>query len=113
MTPGACHRGPGHEVCAGARQQAPARVRPVPAGGHLERTLTSPGGSTADKWLKSRLTSEDGTSRRSGRGHVMRATYRMGAGSGTVEALQTGLSDESPFWTMNACQDSGAVEPRR
>src|SRR5919206_638920 len=42
----------------------------------------------------------------------MRATYRMGAGSGTVEALRTGLSTESPFQIMNACQDSGAVEPR-
>ncbi|GGJ43226.1 hypothetical protein GCM10010121_063090 [Streptomyces brasiliensis] len=36
----------------------------------------------------------------------------MGAGSGTVEALRTGLSTESPFQIMNACQDSGAVEPR-
>ncbi|GAA2504709.1 hypothetical protein GCM10010276_55810 [Streptomyces longisporus] len=36
----------------------------------------------------------------------------MGAGSGTVEALRTGLSAESPFQIMNACQDSGAVEPR-
>src|SRR4029079_8552732 len=34
------------------------------------------------------------------------------AGSGTVEALRTGLSTESPFQIMNACQDSGAVEPR-
>ncbi|ODA69573.1 hypothetical protein APS67_006273 [Streptomyces sp. AVP053U2] len=48
-----------------------------------------------------------------GRGHVMRATYRMGVGSGTVGALRTGLSMESPCRTMNACQDSGAVEPRR
>ncbi|GAA2651008.1 hypothetical protein GCM10010307_60580 [Streptomyces vastus] len=36
----------------------------------------------------------------------------MGVGSGTVEALRTGLSAESPFQIMNACQDSGAVEPR-
>src|SRR5437879_12978931 len=36
----------------------------------------------------------------------------MGVGSGTVEALRTGLSTESPFQIMNACQDSGAVEPR-
>src|SRR4029453_5214959 len=48
----------------------------------------------------------------SGSRHVMRATYRMGVGSGTVEALRTGLSIESPFRIMNACQDSGAVEPR-
>ncbi|BCL29132.1 hypothetical protein GCM10017557_39910 [Streptomyces aurantiacus] len=36
----------------------------------------------------------------------------MGVGSGTVEALRTGLSAERPFPIMNACQDSGAVEPR-
>ncbi|BBC34480.1 uncharacterized protein SGFS_057740 [Streptomyces graminofaciens] len=36
----------------------------------------------------------------------------MGVGSGTVEALRTGLSTESPFQIMNACQDSGAIEPR-
>ncbi|GAA3988485.1 hypothetical protein GCM10022232_22410 [Streptomyces plumbiresistens] len=35
----------------------------------------------------------------------------MGAGSGTVEALRTGLSMESPFQIMNACQDSGAAGP--
>ncbi|EKX65883.1 hypothetical protein STRIP9103_04521 [Streptomyces ipomoeae 91-03] len=29
-----------------------------------------------------------------------------------MEALRTGLSTESPFQIMNACQDSGAIEPR-
>ncbi|GLW51240.1 hypothetical protein Stsp02_69010 [Streptomyces sp. NBRC 14336] len=43
---------------------------------------------------------------------MVRATYRMRVGSGTVEALRAGLSEESPFRIMNACQDSGAVEPR-
>ncbi|CAK7287094.1 conserved hypothetical protein [Streptomyces misionensis JCM 4497] len=42
---------------------------------------------------------------------VLRATYRMGAGSGTVEALRTGLSEESPFQIMNACQTLGPSSP--
>lgn len=79
----------------------------------MERTLTLPGGSAANKWLKSPLTSQDGMSHR-GRAHApATGDVPYGCGLRYRGSPTDGLSTESPFWIMNACQDSGAVEPRR
>ncbi|GHE47242.1 hypothetical protein GCM10018782_22260 [Streptomyces griseoaurantiacus] len=96
-----------------ARPATTVRERPVPAGGPVETTLTFVGGSCSDKWLKSRVTSED-EAFRGPRAHAAPAgDVPYGRGLRYRGSPTDGLSTESPFQIMNACQDSGAVEPRR